>query len=422
MRILLLNQFYPPDPAPTGQYLQDLAQVLTERGHEVKVLCSRRSYDGRQAYPKQTIESGTRVRRLAATGFGRRGFAGKLADYGSFCGALAVTLLFDSWRPDLILSLTTPPYLGLFGKMAAKRHNCRHASWVMDLYPDVMFAHGMARKHGVLYRWLERLTRYQLRGSHVIVALGPTMAQRISRYAESNVTWLPVGSDAGLSPWPEETVIPIRGERGWKQGELVLLYSGNMGLGHRFGEFLEAAGTFGKSGPRWVFCGGGKRRSEIEQFVSVNQGSRVELLEYAPKARLREHLCAADVHLMSMDEGWQGFMVPSKLQASFAVGRPVIYVGGQSCETARWIRESGGGWTIDQRDVQGLLDAIKCAQDPAERQRRGIAARRFAERRFNKASLCIQFAEILENGIVEVAASQSGDCRQSNSPLASSPV
>jgi hypothetical protein len=68
----------PPDPAPTGQYLRDLAQVLAERGHEVKVVCSRRSYDGRHAYPQRVIEKGVEVCRLSATGFGRKGFAGKL--------------------------------------------------------------------------------------------------------------------------------------------------------------------------------------------------------------------------------------------------------------------------------------------------------------------------------------------------------
>lgn len=408
MRFLLLNQFYPPDPAPTGQYLQHLAQVLVARGHDVKVLCSRRSYDGRYVYPKRTVEDGVEVCRLAATGFGRKGFVGKLCDYASFCASLGSALLFDSRRPDLILSLTTPPYLGLFGKMAAKRHNCRHASWVMDLYPDVMFAHGIARKEGMLYRALEQLARCQLRGSQAVIALGPTMAQRLARYVEAGdgnscVTWLPLWSDEGLSPWPADKAVSLRHERGWRSDEIVLLYSGNMGLGHRFTEFLEASRRLGNDGPRWAFGGGGKRRAEIEHFANSNPTARIEMLDYAPKERLREHLCAADVHLMSMDEAWQGLMVPSKLQASFAVGRPVIYVGGRNCETATWIQESGGGWIVDQNDVEGLLKAVRCASDPAERQKRGLAARQFAERRFDKASLCTQFAEILESNVTRVS-------------------
>jgi hypothetical protein len=115
-------------------------------------------------FPRHETLDGVEIRRLWATGFGRRGFLGKLADYGSFYSSLLLALFLTRKSPDLILSLTTPPYLGLLGKLAAKRHGCRHADWVMDLYPDVMFAHGMARKDGFLFRGLEKLSRFQLRG------------------------------------------------------------------------------------------------------------------------------------------------------------------------------------------------------------------------------------------------------------------
>ena len=46
MRVLLLNQFYRPDTAATGQLLADVAGELVRRGHETHVLCSRRAYGG----------------------------------------------------------------------------------------------------------------------------------------------------------------------------------------------------------------------------------------------------------------------------------------------------------------------------------------------------------------------------------------
>ncbi len=411
MRFLLLNQFYPPDPAPTGQYLHDLAQVLAARGHEVRVLCSRRSYGGADTYSRHQTMGGVAVRRLWATGFGRRGFVGKLADYASFYSSLLVALLFARKSPDLILSLTTPPYIGLLGKLAAKRHGCRHADWVMDLYPDVMFAHGMAPKDGFLFRGLQKLSRFQLRGSQPVLALGPTMAQHVANYANhvrgpAAVTWLPLWSDGDLSPWPDDQANPLRADRRWAPDKPVFLYSGNMGLGHRFTEFLEAAQSLGATGPRWVFCGGGKRRAEIEAFAQTNTSARIELLGYAPKARLREHLCSADVHLMSLDPAWQGFMVPSKLQASFAVGRPVLYVGGRNCETAGWILESGGGWVVDENDLAGLLAAVAQALDPVERKKRGLAAREFALKHFSRTATCNQLASMLEAAVAPVVEEQ----------------
>ena len=75
MRFLLVNQFYPPDMAPTGQHLHDLARCLVTRGHSVRVLCSRRSYDGGGEYAAEETLDGVEVRRLSAFGFGRRGAA-----------------------------------------------------------------------------------------------------------------------------------------------------------------------------------------------------------------------------------------------------------------------------------------------------------------------------------------------------------
>jgi glycosyltransferase involved in cell wall biosynthesis len=406
MRFLLLNQFYPPDAAPTGWYLHGLARTLVQRGHSVKVLCSRRSYDGKDSFPRRENLDGVEVSRLLATGFGRRGFVGKMADYCSFYFSLATALLLDRSKPDLILSLTTPPYIGLLGKAAAGKCGCRHAHWIMDLYPDVMFAHKMARADGFVFRFLQKLTRFQLRGAAAVLSLGPKMAEHVAAYTknggpESLVSPIPLWSDPELAPWDESRANSLRTERGWSGQDVVFLYSGNMGLGHRFGEFLEAARRLGRTGPRWVFSGGGKRRSEIEAFARSHPEARIEFLGYVPQARLGEHLGSADAHLASLDSAWQGLMVPSKIQASFAAGRPVLFVGGRQCETAAWIQESGGGWIVDQDDLEGLLKAIGQALNPDERRRRGQAAFQFALKNFRMSENCARIAELLEGAQIK---------------------
>jgi colanic acid biosynthesis glycosyl transferase WcaI len=271
----------------------------------------------------------------------------------------------------------------------------------MDLYPDVMFAHGMTSRNGLLLRCLRRLNRFQFKGSQPVLALGPRMAEKVAAYTEQvstgpRVTAIPLWSDPDLSPWPEHQPNPLRAERGWVDGEVVFLYSGNMGLGHRFGEFLEAARRLGASGPRWVFSGGGKRRAEIEAFAKAHPEARVEFMGYVPQERLRAHLCAADVHLASLDSAWAGLIVPSKLQASFAAGRPVLCVGGGNSETTQWIGKSGGGWVVGEGDMEGLMAAIKGCVDPVERRKRGQAAREFAQSEFQMSANCTQMAELLE--------------------------
>ncbi len=227
------------------------------------------------------------------------------------------------------------------------------------------------------------------------------MAGRVSAHAGNRVSnafvdWVPLWSAPEMTPWPDAEPNSLRTQRGWSVEEVIFLYSGNMGLGHCVREFLEAARRLGPSGPRWVFCGGGKRRLEIETFAQANPAARIELLDYVPHSRLRAHLCSSDIHLASLCTAWEGSIVPSKLQASFSVGQPVLFVGARESETAIWIQKSGGGWVVDEGDVPGLLEAVAQALDPDERRVRGAAALDFAGKNFQMSVNCIQIARLLE--------------------------
>lgn len=387
MQIFLINQYYPPDTAPTGLYLHDLAKALIARGHEVTVVCSRRGYNSDVEYPAEETREGVRVLRVAASGLGRQKAIAKLLDYGSFYFSLARTLPRFARDAHVVVSLTTPPYVGLLAGRAAR---CAHASlahWIMDIYPDVLAAHGALSPSGLVYRMLAALTRRELRASRYIACLGDDMASRLRVHATdpSRIEAIPLWSDPALSPWSDSAPPALRAEQGWASDDLVLMYSGNMGRGHRLGEFLAAARALrGDKKIKWVFAGGGKRREEVERACAEMPGAPIILLPYAPADRLREHLCAADVHLASLDSRWQGCMVPSKIQGIFAIGKPLIFIGGRNNAPARWIEESGAGWVVPENDVAALKRAVDAARDPEERARRGAAARTFAEAQFNR--------------------------------------
>ena len=435
MNLLLLNQFYAPDPAPTGQFLRDLAQTLVARGHHVAVICSSRAYEGNTHYaPRETLD-GVDVHRVKNSHWGRATATGRILDYLSFFAAASARARSLRPRPDFTLSLTTPPYIGLVGSRLAPsqppgseppgglvppeaefsassiQHGStppHHGHWLMDLYPDVLAAHGMLRESSIAYRALASLTRRELRGSALTVVLGDEMVTRASRYSPA-VRALPLWGPPSLHPWPAGTYPALRAARGWAPDELVLMYSGNMGLGHRLKEFLAAAEAL-QNNPssqcptpndvpkiRWVFAGGGQRRAEVESFQKKFPRARVELLPGVSSDDLREHLCSADLHLASLDSAWQGCMVPSKVQGIFAVGRPVLFVGGNDNSAARWITESGGGWVVPPNDVPALLRAIAEARPTAERTCRGTAAAAYARTHFNRETNCNQLCTWIES-------------------------
>src|SRR5438874_7814761 len=109
MRVLLINQFFWPDTAPTAELLADVAERLVEEGCGVSVVCGRNSVDadGGSDIP------GVRVLRAPVFPFGR-GKVTRLLSYVSFfLAALWHSLIRE--RPDLVVTLTTPPLLALVG-------------------------------------------------------------------------------------------------------------------------------------------------------------------------------------------------------------------------------------------------------------------------------------------------------------------
>jgi colanic acid biosynthesis glycosyl transferase WcaI len=387
VRFLLLNQFYPPDAAPTGVYLHDVARGLVDAGHEVRVLVSRRGYDGSGPFAARETMDGVDVRRLATAPFGD-GVVWRGASQLSYLGLAAPRAVAGGWA-EHVVTMTSPPYVGLLGALAAHVRAATHVHWAMDLYPDVLDAHGVG---GGAQRPLRALARWQMRATRLVIAPSADMAERLrARVGENTAV-----ADVPLWTRPHERTANLSALRqafGWPADRLVLLYSGNLGLGHRFDEFLAAARALGPEGPLWVFAGGGARRGEIEAVASAE--GAVRFLAYADPEEHRARALAADVHLMSLRTSWDGLIVPSKLQAAFGAGRPAIFVGSRTGDVGRWIAESGGGWTVDEGDTAGLLRAVAEAGDPEERRRRGEAALAFARDRFAPERNVARMVELL---------------------------
>jgi glycosyltransferase involved in cell wall biosynthesis len=399
MHIVLLNQYYPPDEAPTGLMLESVAESLIDLGHEVTILCAKGGYAGASpcASPGKAHREGKtpRVIRIGATGFGRASFAGKLADYLTYCLGLVLVLAFMRHKPDRIVALTTPPYLSILARLVSALRTADHPQRIMDLYPDVMVAHGMLRKPSAAAAILERLARFGFGGARcaMVLTIGPDMAARTKAYLSDGIPceWVPLW---GTAEHGEISCKPEQETRGEGARPLVLMYSGNMGLGHRFTEFLEAATTAGPDF-RWRFNGNGRRRKEIEEFAAAQPSAPIELGTYVPRAALAAHLASADVHLASLDPSWDGTMVPSKLQGIFAIGRPVLFVGSATCSMGHWILQSGGGWVVEPGNMSAMRNALDDVRDPQIREAKADAARAFALVTFNRRANAARIAALL---------------------------
>ena len=121
-------------------------------------------------------------------------------------------------------------------------------------------------------------------------------------------------------------------------------YSGNFGRAHDFGTVLDAAAAVhDQRDIHFLFVGDGAQRGWIEERTASLGLTNITLRPYQPLDRLAESLAVPDMHLVSLKPELEGLIVPSKLYAVLAAGRPVLFVGDTQGEMARRIAEAGCG-------------------------------------------------------------------------------
>lgn len=400
MHIVLLNQAFHPDVVATAQMSKDLADALVARGHQVTAVASRSIYgkSGAVLPARETID-GIEVRRVGFSLFGKASIAARIADFALFY-VLAAATVITLRKPDVVVSFTTPPFISLVGLLCRALRGSRAVYWVMDLYPDLPIACGVMKPGALPTRFFEGLNRRLLRHADADVVLGRCMRDLVlaKNVPAARIHHIPVWSDLGDAEPVAHEHNAFRRQWG-VEDKFVVMYSGNFGIGHEAQTICRAVKRLAhRDDIRFVFVGGGKRRKEVEAFLSEHKLSNAAYYDYVPRERINESLSAADLHLISLRESVEGIMVPSKLFGIMAVGRPGLYVGHPSSEIARVLLESGSGEAVREGDDAGVAAAIeRFAADRARTAAMGRAGLDHLRGRYDKKTCCRAFVGLLES-------------------------
>jgi glycosyltransferase involved in cell wall biosynthesis len=240
--------------------------------------------------------------------------------------------------------------------------------WVQDLYPDVAVAFGLLRARAPATLAFEQLSRASLRLASKVVAIGEVMGERLLRKGleSSKLSIIHNWSDAAIGEVPKATNWFL--DRHSLRGKFVVQYSGNMGRGHEFATLLNAAERLQhRSDVAFLFIGEGAKRAEIEDAVRTRRLGNVTLLPYQRREDLPYSLGAADLSAISLSDGLEGLIVPSKLYGVLASGKPALHFGSPRSEIARVLEQEQCGRAIPHGDVDGAVRYIEELADHPER-------------------------------------------------------
>jgi colanic acid biosynthesis glycosyl transferase WcaI len=399
-RIVFVEQFYYPDGWGGAELPLDLTVHLARAGFAVEVICGSDQYAPLEGKPPPDPRGqGVRIRRVPAL-FGGDIHRFKLLRQVWFYLALVPLLLRA--RPDLFVAQTNPP-LGVV-LIAAAAFLWRRPLVViaMDIYPEVVFAHGAAGSRSMLGKVLTRVFDWAYGSARRVVALGPVMRERLAAKGVSpdRIVEIPnwATGSLGLVPGP---LNPLRTE--WNlRDEFVVLYSGNLGFAHEFETLLSGLREVVKAVPavRLVFIGRGSRLAEVRQRVAeLGLEAVVRFSDLLPAGRLPESFGLAQLAVVTLQPAFAGLVVPSKLQGYMGRGVPTLYIGPDS-DVDRFIRRSEGGICVREGDVRGVAEALaQLASDPARLATLGRNAREFYEKHFDRAHGLASYSSVVDSVI-----------------------
>lgn len=404
MRVLIVSQYYKPEPIPK---IHELAESLQARGHQVDVVTAFPHYPSGKLYPgvrlrllRREVVDGIRVVRTFIVPYHGRSSLGRIVNYLSFMLSAPLAAWFT--RPCDVLYVWHPPLTtGVAGWLLAKLKRAPFVYDVQDIWPESALLAGMIRE-GVMARLMRVMERFVYRRAGRILTVTSDARANLLRKSVSAEkvqvidNWV---DDTLFAPASEASVLAIRAQHGWAD-RFVVLFAGNTGLVQGLETLLEVAMRL-RAERRFllVIVGDGADRARLEGIArQARLGEHVQFIERQPAEGVGAYLGSADalvVHLKKSE--LSRYVIPSKTLAYLAAARPVIV--GMEGPAADLVRDAGAGMVVPPDDPEAMAEAVRtmASLPVAERDAMGQRGRAYVRQRFAKEKVIGLYEELLEN-------------------------
>lgn len=406
-KILIISEPFYPQVAAIGQLLTDLSEDLINAGYKVKVITGNPNniFVKNNTMPRKENYKGIEIIRLRNTTFSKYRMVGRIINYLTFHFLVFSRVLFYE-RPHLVFVLSTPPFISFSGLMLKIFKGSKVIYNIQDLFPDLAVELGKL-KNKLFIGFLKKLSVLIVRKVDKVVVVGEYMEKKIreellKETSENNhiIT---------IHNWADGDKIKVlRGDiednflrKKWGlEGKFVVLYSGNIGYLHEFDTIISAADFLAKEGLKeivFVFIGEGIKKSYIEEKAREKGLNNILFFPYQPREMLTYSLGLANVSLVTLEKGFEGMVVPSKIYGILASGKPMIGVVGRDSEITGIIREGECGRVVKIGNYMALSEAIiEYYKNPQKCYKEGMNGRKYFEKSFDRKIATKKYIKMIE--------------------------
>lgn len=404
LRLLIMTQFFPPDFAATGQLIEELVRQFERQEVDAQVFTGQPGYAfAKGKAPKVERWGSVLVKRSRMTSLFRGRIRGKAINGLLYAVRAILHLIRRSREYNVLLVTTAPPFLPMIGYLANLFFGLPYVCLLYDLYPDIAVELDVVKANHPIARLWRGLNRLVWRRADRIIVLSDSMKARIAGHCpdiEDKIAVIHSWSDAGQ-------IVPIAKADNWFAQEygltdrFVVLYSGNMGRCHDVDTLFEVAQLLRDEPIVFACIGGGAKRRPLMERVEASGLTNFVFLPYQEKSVLPYSLTASDLSLVSVAEGMESLVAPSKLYPALATGRPI----GAICPAGSYLGDlllaAESGAAFENGEAQQLADFIlELAKDKEKASRMGDSGRQYLERHFTPEIIARQYLSVIKSACV----------------------
>jgi glycosyltransferase involved in cell wall biosynthesis len=401
MRVVVLSQWYQPEPEPK---IHLLARDLAARGHQVTTITglpnypSGRIYPGHQLKPWAQIEEmdGVRVIRVPLYAEHSTSALKRVLNYASFALSAAVFGPLLCGPADVMWVYHPPLTVALPALAIARARRIPFVYEIQDMWPETLSATGMVRSPRLL-SLVGSVARAVYRRADRLVVISPGFRRSLlaKGVPDEKIELIPNWADEAVyRPVPRDDELA---RSTGMHGKFNILYTGNMGAAQGLGNVLDAAALL-RDDPRvqFVLVGDGLEEPFLRARAEREGLANVRFLGRRPAAEIPPLCAIADVLLVHLraDPLFE-ITIPSKTISYLACGRPVLAVG--AGDPADVVTRAGAGVASAPGEPGALARAVRAlASSPeSERASMGEAARRAFLAGFTRAALVARYEALL---------------------------
>ena len=398
MRILLIHQAFAALGEPGGTRHHEFCRWLAEQGHAVTVVTARVSYltgepvETAAAGAVQVDDLGVRIVRCWSYRSYHRSFVHRALSFLSFMVSSLVVALRQG-ALDVVWGTSPPLMQGATAWAVARLRQAALVFEVRDLWPEFAIAVGVLRNR-LLIRMSLWLECFLYRKADALVVNSPGFVDHVRQRGGRQIELIPNGVDVEMFT-PKDRGASFRQAHALGD-QFLVMYAGAHGLSNDLGIVLDAAAALrSHPGITIVLLGDGKEKPELMARAAHERLDNVRFIPPLPKREMAQALAASDVCLAILKPlAAYRTTYPNKVFDYMAAGRPTLLaIDG----VIRQVVESeGAGVFVPPGDGVALAEAIlRMSEDEAGRRRMGEAARRAAERSFDRRQLAAQMLQVM---------------------------